>query len=69
LVQLTRHCLAAKKEERPRQAGEVAEAVAEYQTGVRERLRRAEVERAEAQVRAAEERKRSLVERRSGASP
>jgi serine/threonine-protein kinase len=61
LVQLARRCLAAAKEDRPRHAGEVAEAVAGYQAGVRERLRQAEVERASAQVKAGEERKRRRV--------
>jgi tetratricopeptide (TPR) repeat protein len=58
LVELARDCLAPNREGRPRHAGIVAERVAAYQAGVRERLRRAELERARAQVKAAEERKR-----------
>jgi tetratricopeptide (TPR) repeat protein/serine/threonine protein kinase len=61
LVQLALRCLAAAKEDRPRHAGEVAGVVAAYQAGVGERLRQAEVERASAQVKAGEERKRRRV--------
>src|SRR5262249_53479386 len=58
LVRLARACLAARREERPPDAAAVAAAVTAYQAGVEARLRRAEVERAEAEVRAREERKR-----------
>jgi hypothetical protein len=58
LVGLCRDCLAPVPEGRPRHAGEVAERVAAYQAEVRERLRQAELERAQAEVRAREERKR-----------
>jgi hypothetical protein len=58
LTQLARACLAPDKEERPRDAGVVAQAWADYQAGVQERLRRAELERAQAQVKAAQESKR-----------
>jgi serine/threonine-protein kinase len=58
LVRLARACLAPRREERPRDAGAVAEAVAAYQAGVRERLRQAELGQARAEVRAREERKR-----------
>jgi tetratricopeptide (TPR) repeat protein len=58
LVQLCRECLAPEREGRPRHAGRVAERLAAYQADVQERLRRAELERAEAQVQAREERKR-----------
>jgi tetratricopeptide (TPR) repeat protein len=54
LSTLAKRCLAPLVEERPRDAGEVAAAVAAYQAQVQERLRQAEVERARAQ----EERKR-----------
>jgi serine/threonine-protein kinase len=63
LVSLAKRCLAAEPAGRPRHAGEVAEAVATYQAGVQERLRRAEIDRAAAQVKAAEERKRRRVSR------
>jgi serine/threonine protein kinase len=61
LVDLAKRCLAAEKEDRPRQAADVAVAVARYQARVRERLRQAEVDRALAQVKAAEERRRRRV--------
>jgi tetratricopeptide (TPR) repeat protein len=58
LVELARHCLDARREGRPRHGGEVAASVEAYQAGVQERLRRAELERASAEIRSAEERKR-----------
>jgi eukaryotic-like serine/threonine-protein kinase len=63
LLALARHCLAPEREGRPRDAAAVAEAVAAYQAGVQDRLRQAEIERAQAQVKAVEEHKRVLVER------
>jgi serine/threonine-protein kinase len=57
LVQLARRCLAPDAASRPRDAGEVARAVAAHLAGVQERLRQAEVERAAAQARARAERK------------
>jgi tetratricopeptide (TPR) repeat protein len=63
LVALAKHCLAAAPDDRPRHAGAVAAAVAAYRAGVQERLRRAEIDRAAADVRAAEERKRRRVSR------
>jgi serine/threonine-protein kinase len=58
LVQLCRECLAPEREGRPRNAEAVAKRLASYQAEVQERLRRAEVERAAAQVKPQEERKR-----------
>jgi serine/threonine-protein kinase len=58
LVTLAKRCLAPDAPERPRHAGEVAEAVAAYQAKVQERLRQAELARAEAQIKVREERKR-----------
>jgi WD40 repeat protein/tetratricopeptide (TPR) repeat protein len=58
LATLAKRCLAKNQDERPRGAAAVAEAVAVYQASVRERLRRAEMERAAAEVKAREERKR-----------
>ncbi|HEY7314137.1 MAG TPA: tetratricopeptide repeat protein [Gemmataceae bacterium] len=58
LKKLCRACLAAEPQERPRHAGVVAERLASYQAEVRERLRRAELEQARAEVTAREERKR-----------
>jgi serine/threonine-protein kinase len=58
LVALCRECLAPEREGRPRNAEAVAKRLAAYEAEVQERLRRAEVERAAAQVKAQEERKR-----------
>jgi tetratricopeptide (TPR) repeat protein len=58
LVQLTKACLAVKADDRPRDGSAVAAQVAAYRAGVEERLRRAELERAAAEVRAVEERRR-----------
>jgi eukaryotic-like serine/threonine-protein kinase len=58
LVALARACLAPEQDDRPRDAGAVAAAVAAYQAGVQERLRRAELDRTAAEVRVKEERKR-----------
>ena len=52
LIALTRRCLAIEPEQRPRHAGEVARAVEAYLASVEERLRQAELERAESQARA-----------------
>ncbi len=58
LVALAKACLAPEPQGRPADAAAVADAVAAHRAGVEERLRRAELERAQAQVKAAEERKR-----------
>ena len=58
LVSLTRSCLAPEQDDRPRHADEVAQAIDTYRTGVQERLRTSELERARAEARAAEEFKR-----------
>jgi tetratricopeptide (TPR) repeat protein len=58
LVALARRCLAAAPDQRPRNAGVVAETVAAYRRSVTERLQQAQVERARAEVKAKEERKR-----------
>jgi serine/threonine-protein kinase len=58
LVRLARACLAPAAADRLRDAGAVAAAVTAYQDSVAQRLRQAELERAEAQVKAREERKR-----------
>src|SRR5262249_43155031 len=58
LVRLARACLAPRPADRPRDAGGVADAMAAYLAGVQERLRAAERDRAAAQVKAIEERKR-----------
>jgi predicted ribosomally synthesized peptide with SipW-like signal peptide len=58
LVELARRCLAAERGQRPPHAGAVADPVAAHQAGVQERLKRAELERARAEVKTHEERKR-----------
>jgi serine/threonine protein kinase len=62
LVELCRACLSAEREARPRDAGAVAATIAGYLAGVEERARQAELERAAAEVRAAEQRKRRRVQ-------
>lgn len=62
LIGLAKRCLAPNAGERPADAGEVARVVAGYRAGVEERLRRAEQERAAAEVKAAEQRKRRRVQ-------
>jgi serine/threonine-protein kinase len=58
LVRLARGCLAPAPADRLRDAEAVAAAVTAYQDSVAQRLRQVELERAEAQVKAREERKR-----------
>src|SRR5262249_40848209 len=58
LIELARRCLSPRAEDRTQDAGEVAAALMVHLAGVRERLRRAELERAAAEARAAEQRKR-----------
>src|SRR4029077_14016317 len=58
LVGLARDCLAVERGDRPRDAGVVSARVAAHLAAVEEKLRTAERERAVAQARAAEERKR-----------
>ncbi len=68
LVVLCKRCLSAEKDDRPRNAGEVAAAVAGLRAAAEERARQAELdrvraegERARAQVQAGEQRKRRKV--------
>jgi serine/threonine-protein kinase len=58
LIGLTKRCLAAEPWDRPPHAGQVAAEVTAYQQSVTERLRQAELQRAAAQVKVAEEQKR-----------
>jgi serine/threonine-protein kinase len=58
LVAIARDCLARESEDRPRHAGAVAERITAHLAGVQDRLRAAELARAAADARAAEERKR-----------
>ena len=55
LVGLTKACLAVEPNDRPEDGAAVAARVAAYRASVEERLRRAELERAAAEVRAVEE--------------
>jgi serine/threonine-protein kinase len=59
LVRLAKACLQPRAEDRPPDAGAVAEQVTAYLAGVQERLRQAEVERAAAQAREEEARARA----------
>jgi tetratricopeptide (TPR) repeat protein len=61
-VALAKRCLAADAADRPRHAGEVAKAVAGLRAAADERARRAELDRAKARVREAEQRKRRKVQ-------
>jgi serine/threonine-protein kinase len=61
LAGLARDCLACEPEDRPRNAGAVAERLTSYLAGVQERLRAAELARVEAQARAEEEAKRRTL--------
>ncbi len=58
LISLARDCLAPEYLDRPRHAGLVAGRITAYLAGVQDRLRAAELERMEANLRAQEERKR-----------
>jgi tetratricopeptide (TPR) repeat protein len=61
LAGLARECLACEPEDRPRNAGAVAERLTAYLAGVQARLRKAELARVEAQARAEEEAKRRIL--------
>jgi serine/threonine-protein kinase len=61
LVALAKSCLAAAPRDRPRDAGVVVTALSAHLAGVRERLKAAELARARAESRAAEERNRRLL--------
>jgi len=58
LISLCQRCLSTEPEARPRDAGEVARAVADLRAAAEDRAKRAELDRAAAEVRTAEERKR-----------
>jgi serine/threonine protein kinase len=64
LIALTLRCLAPRAEDRPRNAGELAVALENQQTRIREALQRAQQAAAAAQARAEEQARRSQVERR-----
>jgi len=62
LIELTRRCLSAEREGRPRNAEVLAVELTAYRESVEQRLRQAELARVEAQARAVEERKRRRVQ-------
>jgi tetratricopeptide (TPR) repeat protein len=61
LTGLARSCLAAEREQRPQDAGVVAQSVAAHRAAVQERLRQTELARAAAQAKAQEARKRQRL--------
>jgi serine/threonine-protein kinase len=68
LIDLAKSCLAADRAARPRDAAAVAVAVSGYLAGVQDRLRGAELDRAAAESKADEERKRRRVQLAFGAT-
>jgi tetratricopeptide (TPR) repeat protein/serine/threonine protein kinase len=65
LISLAKRCLAPERGDRPADADAVASAAAAYQERVRERLRQAEVAKAEAEVRAEERLRQAELERKA----
>ena len=65
LKQICRRCLAPSIEDRPETGGAVADAVSTYQKQVQDKLRKAELAKAQAEVEATEQQKRLRVERQS----
>lgn len=61
LIALANSCLAAAPRDRPRDAGVVVSTLTAHLAGVQERLKEAELARARAESRAAEERKRRML--------
>ncbi|MGF1577882.1 MAG: protein kinase [Gemmataceae bacterium] len=67
IVDLCRGCLAPNKEDRPSDGSDVAARVTQYLESVQERLKQAEIQKREAQVKTQEERKRRRVQFALGA--
>ncbi|MGF1581734.1 MAG: tetratricopeptide repeat protein [Gemmataceae bacterium] len=61
LIELAQRCLSPVKQQRPKDAGEVAEAIRTYRSQLQEKLKKAEVHRAQAEVKVAESRKRQSI--------
>lgn len=64
LIDLCKSCLSANATDRPANGSELATALEAYEATLQQRLRDAELAKAEAEVRAVEEQKRQEVERR-----
>ena len=62
LIQIAIHCLQADPEQRPKDASIVAQSIADYQTGIEERLRQVEVDTATSQAKADELWKRRTLQ-------
>ena len=62
MIGLAKLCLSVHKENRPRNAQEVAEAVTSYLESVQQRLKQAEIAKAQAETKTKEERKRRRVQ-------
>jgi tetratricopeptide (TPR) repeat protein/serine/threonine protein kinase len=62
VVDLARRCLAPDPKDRPRDAKAVSDVMTAYEASVLERLRKAELQRAAAEVKAVEERRRRFVQ-------
>jgi tetratricopeptide (TPR) repeat protein len=61
LISLAKRCLSPERDDRPRNASEVAAAVAALRAAAEERAKQAEIDRAKAEVHAQEQRKRRRV--------
>lgn len=62
LIALCKRCLATERDQRPRDAGEVATAVADLRAEAERRARQAELDRTKAKTQAAEQRKRRRMQ-------
>ena len=62
LIDLAQRCLAPVASDRPHAAGEVSRAMTSYLASVQERLHAAEIDRAQAEARTVEERKRRRIQ-------
>jgi tetratricopeptide (TPR) repeat protein len=61
LISLAKRCLSPERDDRPRNASEVATAVADLRAAAEERAKQAEIDRAKAEVHAQEQRKRRRI--------
>ena len=68
LIALAKQCLAADRQDRPKDGEEVAERIAHCRESVERRLRDAEAERARVEIMIAERRKRQIIRRALGAA-